>query len=128
MSKKRKIQKRGPEDYFIQVPTQWIQNPHESWLSLHYGARNLWLVLCSFYNGRNNGEIYMSIRKAAKLLGASNTSVEKWFIQLQDRGYIHLQEGGHLGVNGKGIANKWRLTHIGYRGLQPTKDFLQWKP
>lgn len=99
-----------------------------AWRDLSYGARCLYIVIKSFYNGDNNGRLYLGIRKAATELGASRSSTERWFHELEDHGFIRKTEGGFLGVDGKGVAAYWRLTEVGYMGAQPTREFKNWQP
>ena len=109
---------------FVQVLKPTLQEP--AWKALPYGTRCLYITLKSYYNGDNNGRIYLSVRKAAQELGASPSSTEKWFHRLIQHGFIVPTRGGFLGSNGKGTATSWRLTEIGFMGEQPTKDYKDW--
>ena len=107
---------------FVQVLKPTLREP--AWKALPYGTRCLYITLKSYYNGDNNGRIYLSVRKAAEELGASPTSTERWFYRLIQHGFIVPTGGGFLGSNGKGTS--WRLTEIGFMGEQPTKDYKDW--
>ncbi len=115
---------KGAMQPFVQVLKPTLKEP--AWKALPYGARCLYITLKSYYNGENNGRVYLSVRKAAEELDASPTSTEKWFHRLIQHGFIIPTRGGFLGTNGKGTATSWRLTEIGYMGEQPTKDYKDW--
>ncbi|MBI1182128.1 MAG: hypothetical protein GC201_16410 [Alphaproteobacteria bacterium] len=117
--------KRTPDDYFVQFYKTFLQEP--AWLSLSMGARVLYLALKAYYNGSNNGEIYLSVRKAATEIGCNPKSADRWFDELVDRGFIRATRSGALGSDGKGEARCWRLTEIGYRGDPPTREYRDYK-
>ena len=124
--KHRPKKKLQPEDFFIQLYKIFFDEP--AWLALPMGARCLYLDVKRLYNGRNNGELFLSVREAARRLGCSPSSAHGWFQELTDKGFIRPATPGTLGVNGRGLATCWILTEIGYRGGRPTKDFANWQP
>ena len=99
-----------------------------AWLAMTFGARALYILLKSYYNGENNGRIYIGVRRAAKELGAGRASTERWFRILHDHGFIRVTQGAFFGLEGKGHATHWRLTEIGYMGDQPTREYKSWQP
>jgi hypothetical protein len=112
---------------YVQVLKPTLQEP--AWKDLNYGARCLYITLKSFYNGENNGQIFLSARKAADELGTTSlSSIIKWFRELEDHGFIKPIETGHLGVEGHGLATTWRLTELGYMREQPSRDYKNWSP
>ncbi|QIG48808.1 hypothetical protein G5V57_14370 [Nordella sp. HKS 07] len=129
MAKKNKTRESWdatPSQPFVAVLKPMLQEP--AWLAMSYGARCLYITLKSFYNGSNNGNIFLGVRKAATLLGAVQSSTERWFRELQDHGFIRQTQGAFLGTDGHASATYWRLTEIGYRGERPTRDYQQWEP
>jgi hypothetical protein len=118
--------KKNPDKFFVQVPNQWFQHPSKAWLSLPQGAKSLWIIIRSYYNGINNGNIFLSVRHATKLLGCAKGSTESWFKELEAKGFIKRTKQGYLGLEGKGVAATWEMTHLGRGGERPTKDFLKW--
>ena len=56
--------------------------------SLSCYARCLLVELYRRYNGGNNGEISMSVREAAELLGCNKDTALKAFRELEERGFI----------------------------------------
>ncbi|SKA28415.1 hypothetical protein [Consotaella salsifontis] len=129
MSRKGKATRESwdavPDGAFVGVAKATLKEP--AWKAMSYGARCLYFCLKSYFNGRNNGRIFLSVRRAADELGAGPTSIERWFKELQDFGWIRPTEVGHLGVDGQGKATCWRLTEIGFMGQQPTRDYRQWQ-
>lgn len=116
--------KRSPEDYFVQLYKTLLKEP--AWKALPFGARCLYIELKSFYNGNNNGELFLSVRRAADHLGCANKSAVSWFAELEEKGFICKSQNGSLGIDGKGRATSWILTEIGFRGQQPTRDYREW--
>lgn len=122
--------KKTPDDYFVQLYKTFLQEP--AWLSLPMGARVLYIAVKSYYNGTNNGELFMSVRDAAALIGCTPRSAHRWFQELIDKGFLRRSGGGSLGADGKGEAQCWRLTEIGHRNhnivYQPSREYKQWTP
>jgi len=111
---------------FVQMLKPTLREP--AWRDLSYGARCLYVTLKSYFNGSNNGRLYLSVRKAAEELGTSSlSSVERWFRELEGHGFIRKTERGYLGAEGKGVATYWRLTELGCQTDRPTRDYKDWK-
>lgn len=129
MSKKHRNRESwdaAPSQPFVSVLKPTLQEP--AWKAMSYGARCLYITLKSYFNGKNNGRLYLSVRRAADDLGAGTTSVERWFRELQDFGWIRSTEVGRLGLDGHGQATCWRLTELGFMGDQPTREYREWLP
>lgn len=110
---------------FVQLP-EWLQQT-EAWATMKPGPRALYIEMRRRYNGRNNGEIYLSHRDAAAALNVHRNSVGPWMQVLVERGFIRLVEGPCLGPSGVGKASVWALTDLPTRDGQPaTKDFTRW--
>lgn len=124
--KGKKKRKLSPEDYFIQIYKTFLDEP--AWLALSCGARCLYILLKSYFNGRNNGKLFFSVRLAAQRVGCSPSSAHKWFKELEEKGFVRKATPGSLGIDGHGLATCWILTELGYMGIQPTCDFKNWKP
>jgi hypothetical protein len=57
------------------------------------------------YNTKLQNAVYMSTRNAAKEMGCSTKeNVGRWYRELQYYGFIVMECGAHLGVNGMGKA------------------------
>ncbi|HSI42129.1 MAG TPA: hypothetical protein VLA00_16415 [Xanthobacteraceae bacterium] len=129
MARKRRIREAwdaAPAQPFVSISKSLLQEP--AWRALPFGARCLYVGLKSFFNGQNNGSIYLGVRKAAAELDASRSSTERWFKDLQEHGFIRPTQKAFLGSEGKASATYWRLTEIGHMGEQPTRDFKNWTP
>jgi len=100
--------------------------------SLSVGARALLVELKALYNGRNNGDLFLSCRKAAERLNCSKSLAAELFLELCDRGFIRPKDLGAFSMKaaaGQGKATTWVLTEfpIG-NAVQGTKEFMHWQP
>jgi hypothetical protein len=111
---------------FVPLLKETLATP--AWRAMSHGARSLYVSLKLRYssNFKNNDQIYLSIRDAAKELGSHKDVIGRWFRELQHYGFIVMTSAGCLGVEGKGKAPHWRLTEIGHMTNPPTRDFLRW--
>ena len=96
--------------------------------ALPAGPQMLYVHMKRYFNGENNGKVYLSVRRAAKLLNVNKNTACRYFGQLEDKGFIVAVEVGRLGIEGKGKATSWRLTEIGCLGLKATQDYKNWRP
>ena len=113
------------EDRFVRHP-HWLMNS-PAWKSLSPTARCVEMELKKLYNGRNNGDIYLSVREAAKRVGVSPNTAQKALYELVDRGFIIPKQKGSFGWK-KGVATSWILTEEKYNDALPTKNFMRWEP
>jgi hypothetical protein len=130
VSKKREIYGKG------RVQGQFVMVRHElldsaAWKHLSFGARALYTALVRYvdFKSYNNGKVFLSLRKAAEILGATRKSAGIWFIELQHYGFLVETEPGTLGPHGK--ATRWRITDRAWGNLdgkpvEATKDYLNW--
>ena len=89
--------------------------------------RAVYMVLRRRFNGRNNGNIYCSVRDLAKELHCSKDSAAKALWILADHGFItSVQPGSFNWKSGK--ASTWTLTEEALGDNLATKDFLRWQP
>jgi hypothetical protein len=78
-------------------------------------------------HSHNNGRIYLSYRKARRMLGrAGDEEIANWYRELQHYGFIVQTQGPQLGVKGRGLSTHWRLTELGFMKDPPTRDFERW--
>ncbi|KQZ29149.1 hypothetical protein ASD50_18330 [Mesorhizobium sp. Root552] len=119
---------------FVQL-FHWVRQT-DAWRSLSPWTRLLYIEIRARYAGSNNGDIPMSYREAAEILGCSNGPVIAAFRELQDRGFIVLVHKGSFNwkvrFHGVGRATTWRLTELPAdypeRSLTPSYEFKAWKP
>lgn len=108
-AKQYKQDKRG-KSRFVRLDYSLL---HE-WerLALSPIAQSLFLRLCMRFNGMNNGRIYLPSREAGEVLGISRNTVCKYYQELEAKGFIVATRRASLGLDGKGRATEWRLTHL----------------
>jgi len=122
MSKRqRKIQGR-----FVPLPVAILDA--RAWRAMNSTARVLWIELRRKlrHGGLNNGKIWLACRPAAKAIGASKDTVAHRFVELEHYGFLRKTAEGFLGVDGRGIAAKYRFTDLAYGTHPPTRDFEKW--
>lgn len=130
MSNKKKIYGKGRiEGQFLPLRHELLDSP--AWKQLSFGARALYVALLRYvdFKNYNNGKIFLSQRKAAEILGATQKSAGIWFAELEHYGFIVQTEPGTLGPRGK--ATRWRITdrawgNIDGKPVTATKDYLNW--
>ncbi len=107
---------------FAMMYVETIGSP--AWRALPHGARSLFLFMKRHYHRTKQKAIFLSIRTAAKELGASRNTIRKWLRALTDAGFIARIQGGFLGLDGHGKAATYRITDEAFEGQEPTRDFL----
>jgi len=97
----------------------------EIWKYVTPEARLVYLALCARYSTklRNNGKLFLSVRKASKELGFCNDVIARALRELAFYGFIVMTNPGSLGVVGRGLSPSWRLTELPYMNEPPTYDF-----
>ena len=98
----------------------------QAYRSLHPIARQLFTEISYFYDGSNNGQIFVSVRQAAEWLGVTKTTAAKYIRQLEDRGFIICMQRGHFDWKA-GTATTWRLTHFPTGQERASKEYMKWR-
>ena len=120
-----KEKKRGAGRH-VQLP-EWLQRT-EAWATMKPGPRALYVELKRRFNGQNNGEIYLSHRDAAIALNVHRNTVGSYFAELEQRGFVVMTAGAHLGPSGTGISAQWALSELPLAGMKKaSNDFKKWK-
>lgn len=89
------------------------------------GAVKVLLHLASLDNGKNNGEIVLSVRQAAEATGLTKNPAARALAELTDAGFIVPTSVGAFSVKVGPAASTWRLTWVAWPGRSgPTMDFL----
>jgi hypothetical protein len=91
------------------------------------------LELKALYNGRNNGDLFLSVREAARRVGIGKTLAAKCFHDLLDRGFLTIARPGAFNVKAasrRGDATAWLLTEFppGDGDGVGSRDFMRWRP
>ena len=117
--------KRGAGRH-VQLP-EYLQAT-EAWATLKPGPRALYIELKRRFNGSNNGRIILSHRDAASALNVHRNTVGPWFAELEQRGFIAMVQGPHLGPAGIGQAALWALTELPTADGRPaSRAFRSWR-
>ncbi len=98
-----------------------------AWKALSMTARCLEMELKALHNGDNNGDLFLSVREAAKRLGVAHNTANKAFKELEEKGFIKPNEKGSFTYKLR-HATSWVLTEFEYHGQLATKDFMRWRP
>lgn len=98
-----------------------------AWQALPLIARCLLVELYDLYDGQNNGELFMSVREAARRLGIAANTAGRMFRELETKGFIRVRQKGSFDWKYR-HATCWILTEFGFAGHLPTKDFMRWQP
>jgi DNA-binding transcriptional MocR family regulator len=98
-----------------------------AYLSLSCPARALLVELTRIYNGRNNGQIGLSVRGASERCNIARGTAQRAFTELQERGFIELVTKGAFSRKSP-RASEWRLTFntCDVTGELPSKAFMRW--
>lgn len=117
---------KGGGGKFVQLPhallSEWSR------LGLSCGARALCVELIRRHTGWNNGRVYLPTREAAVALGVTRNTVASYYRELEDCGLIVETRGAALGLDGKGRASEWRLTHLHCDGRPPSAEYRKAEP
>ena len=70
--------------------------------------------------------MFLSCRAAAKVLGFNKDTVFRQYAENEHFGFLRKTSGGFLGVDGHGIAARYRFTDIPYGTRAATRDFDKW--
>lgn len=105
----------------------------QAYRSLTPNARSLLVELTMMENGKNNGELFLSVRDAADRMGvADHSAALKAFADLVTAGFITCTQDGYFAVKaGEGSrARSWRLTWLSTPCLKmgPTNEFRDHEP
>jgi len=94
-----------------------------AWLAMSGGAIRLYMQLKSYWSERsdNNGDLYLSTRKAANALRSSRVTIRRRFRELVHYGFVVVMDPGT-----NKLAPRLRLTELPYNGEPPTQDYLRW--
>lgn len=108
--------------------SEWLQSS-EAWATMKPGPRALYIELRRLFNGSNNGDLFLSHREAALAINVNRNTATAYFAELEERGFIRMTVGPHLGPSGIGVASKWALEDEATKDGKPAgKAFMRWKP
>jgi hypothetical protein len=116
------VAKHGEQ--FVMIFTEFMDEP--AWRAMSPHARWVYVSLKRRYNTKQGNAVYLSGRIASKEVGFNKDTIGKCYRELQYYGFIVEVTGAHLGVEGKGVAARWRLTEMHYHHEAPTRDYKKW--
>jgi hypothetical protein len=125
MSKRRRV---NPQNKFVMLE-RWFWRC-AAWQALPHPARSLYIEMEMLYSGdehSNNGEIAMSIDRAAQLIGHSPGYTSKMFKALESGGFIKANQRGDFNWKAR-QATTWFLTKHPCKGRAPTAEYMHWQP
>lgn len=122
---------RSKGSRFARLDHNLLDSP--AYRSLSPNARALLVELVMMENGRNNGELFLSVRDAADRMGVADTAAAmRAFAELEKMGFIACTRDGHFAVKASegSRARCWRLTWQSTPCLRigPTCDFRERRP
>ena len=107
------------------VRLYWWLLECEAWKSLKLCARALLVELYKLHNGTNNGELFLSIRDAARILRVAPNTAGKAFHELENKGFIRAHQRGSFKWKTR-HATTWILTEYDYANQTRTREFMSW--
>lgn len=126
-NRKRKVDATGRNTNYRFVALDFALLGSDAYRGLSTGARALLVEFNRLYNGANNGELFMSQRKAAELVGVSNHVTAAGYLrELEDRGFIKARIKGSFD-NKTRLATTWVLAQHRYNEQPPTREFMRWR-
>jgi DNA-binding transcriptional regulator YhcF (GntR family) len=104
----------------------WLLNS-PAYLSLSCPARALLVEVTRLYNGRNNGQIGLSVRRASERCNIARGTAQRAFAELQERQFIEIVTKGAFSRKSP-HASEWRLTFVACNvtGELASKAFMRW--
>jgi len=112
------------EERFFMLTYSMGHSP--AWRSLSGAAIKVLIELRCHYNGRNNGQLFLSYGDASKRLYLSRSTVKRAFDELQAKGFLHKTRQGARHCR---LASTWAVTDCPLKqGESPTRDWRHWQP
>ena len=108
---------------FLPIPYVMARSP--AFRSLNGTSLKVWVELRTRFNGQNNGMVSLSLREAADLLGMSQSTAQRAFRELEEKGFVVRRLSGSW--YGRKAA-EFILTDCRYDGLPASRDWQRWRP
>src|SRR5690349_24677722 len=70
------------------IPLAYVMVTSEAFRSLSGPALKVWIEVRRRYNGRNNGQLTLSMDEAARLLHLSKSTVQRAIAELINKGFM----------------------------------------
>lgn len=100
-----------------------------AWYHLTGNSVKLLMHLVRLDNGKRNGQIAYSTRRAAEETGMSEKTCRRCLVELQEKGFIRCTQKGAFSLKVQ-HASEWRYTWAAWPEgkMGPTRDFEKWRP
>lgn len=121
---KRRFRRDGEPGKFVKLESYMLRC--EAYRSMKALPRGVYTELRRRFNGRNNGEILLSIREIVHELHCSKDSATAALRELEEKGFIKCAQRGSFHYKIR-HAPKWILTEEGWNGELASKDFMRWR-
>ncbi len=120
-----KPNRKGRNDTEQYVPISYPMAKSAAFRSLSGSAIKVWIELRSRFNGRNNGDLSLSMDEGSRLLGIGKATVKRGFDELEAKGFNNMTKKGSW--YGR-MATTWAVTDRSLKGERPTNDWKNWRP
>jgi hypothetical protein len=128
MARSKRFRARSPliNGAFVMINKSTLAAP--AWRAMGLGPRQLYIhVVAEVRNdASNNGDVFLSVRDAAKEMAVTPKSIIEWYAALEHYGFLVKTKAGHLGWGGKGHAARYRVTEFPCGSHPPTREFDSW--
>ena len=114
---------RNKHEQYMIVPYVMVRSP--AWRNLSGPALKVLFELRARFNGSNNGELFLSLDEAARILHIGKTTAMRAYKELEQKGFIRMMERGQW--YGR-KATKYAITEKPLEGKPATQDWKNWKP
>ena len=122
---KRAEQRRYRDARHIRLPHSVTGS--DAWRDLSGNAIKVLVALLRFDKGGDNGELFLSVRMAAKETGLAENTAWRALRDLEEHGFIAVTDRGHFNRKHR-PATQWRITWQPAQGKAATRDFERWRP
>lgn len=114
---------RNETEQYTKIPYAMIKS--EAFRNLSGPAMKVLFETRCRYHGANNGNLHLSMDEASRLLGLGKATVQRAFVELEDKGFLKLVERGQW--YGR-RASCYAVTDKPLKGQLATNDWRHWKP
>lgn len=114
---------RNETEQYAKIPYAMIRSA--AFRSLNGSALKVWFEIRCRYHGANNGNLHLSMDEAARLLGIGKATVQRAFVELEEKGFLkRVKRGQWYGR----IASCYAITDKPHNGNLATNEWRDWKP
>lgn len=108
----------------------WLMDT-AAWRTLDATGRATLVELYGLFNGRNNGDLFLSSRELAKRINTNRSTANRALWALEMRGFIRAKSRGgydYKAAQREARATVWVLTEFPHGTAKATKEFITWQP